>query len=94
MWVIIHHQYGISLPIPQMSLIGSDASGDVEKCRLFSRANRVKGLLDGVCVIGRNLSLISKLFYLLQAQQQQPVRQKQKAAKPVQTKAPRVGGKR
>ncbi|CAH3151292.1 unnamed protein product, partial [Porites lobata] len=28
------------------------------------------------------------------AQQQQPVRQKQKAAKPVQTKAPRVGGKR
>ena len=44
MWVVIHHQYGISLPIPQMSLIGSDASGDVEKCRLFSRANRVKRL--------------------------------------------------
>jgi len=27
-------------------------------------------------------------------QQQQPIRQKQKAAKPIQTKAPRVGGKR
>ena len=36
-WVVTHHQYGISLLISQMS-VGEETSGSVAKCRLFSKA--------------------------------------------------------
>ena len=36
-WVVMHHWYGISVLISQMSF-GRETSGSVAKCRLFSRA--------------------------------------------------------
>ena len=36
-WVVTHHQYGISVLISQMS-VGEETSGSVAKCRLFSKA--------------------------------------------------------
>ena len=34
-WVVVHHQYGISALVSQMSF-GRETSGSVTKCRLFS----------------------------------------------------------
>ena len=36
-WVVMHHQYGISALVSQMSF-GEETSGSVAKCRLFSQA--------------------------------------------------------
>ena len=36
-WVVNHHQYGISAIVFQMSF-GRETSGGVAKCRLFSQA--------------------------------------------------------
>ena len=38
-WVVTHHQYGISALVYQ-TLFRGETSGDVAKCRLFSRASR------------------------------------------------------
>ena len=35
-WVVNHHQYGISVIVSQMSF-GRETSGSVAKCRLFSQ---------------------------------------------------------
>ena len=37
-WVVTHHQYGISTLVSQTSF-GGETSGSVAKCRLFSQAN-------------------------------------------------------
>ena len=37
-WVVTHHQYGISALVPKTSF-GGETSGDVAKCGLFSQAN-------------------------------------------------------
>ena len=36
-WVVTHHQYGISVLVSQTS-VGEETSGGVAKCRLFSKA--------------------------------------------------------
>ena len=40
MWVVMHHQYGISVLVSQTSFCG-ETSGRVAKCRLFSQVIRV-----------------------------------------------------
>ena len=36
-WIVMHHQYGISVLVSQMSICG-ETSGGIAKCRLFSQA--------------------------------------------------------
>ena len=36
-WIVMHHQYGISVLIPQTFFCGK-TSGNVAKCQLFSQA--------------------------------------------------------
>ena len=45
-WVVTHHQYGISALVSQTSF-GGKTSGNVVKCRLFSHAGLK--LLNSVC---------------------------------------------
>ena len=53
-WVVTHHQYGISVLVSQTSF-GGDTSGSIPKCRLFSQA--IAKLVPG--------HLIFKFFLLL-----------------------------
>ena len=49
-WVVTRHQYGISALVSQTSF-GGKTSGSVTKCRLFSQASGVGGVVVFVVVV-------------------------------------------